>query len=399
MKQETSIQFGFISRRLCLAVAVVAVSLAVVWGSWRAIAADGGDSANAAEADSAAASDGLLPVPFLWRVEKGDREKPSYLFGTIHIANPRVLDKAEQVDWAIRDSDGVFTELSMDLASQAEGANMMMLPPDKNLNDVLPKALSQRLNKYLKKKRESLPIFIRPVADTILQQKPWAAAMNLGMLEIMEEMMGGVLDQVIFARGRELGKDVGGVELMIEQVGIFDDLPLEEQILMLEGTLEYLSKEDVDTKADFHKLMEAYLSGDEEVLVETLESEEGKILGLADEEKYKALTEKLEKKLLEDRNNTMADRMGAMMKENPDKGYFFAVGLAHYPGEKGVVALLEAKGFEVERVSREDFAARGFLFREGHEDQSDEEVVAPPPGSLAARLGVGENNDASDEEE
>ena len=61
----------------------------------------------------------------------------------------------------------------------------------------------------------------------------------------------------------------------------------------------------------------------------------------------RALRAKIDKRLLEDRNHRMVERMLPRFDEG---GAFIAIGAAHLPGESGVLALLERRGYTVTRL-------------------------------------------------
>src|ERR1041385_2813329 len=74
--------------------------------------------------------------PFLWRIEG---RVPSYLFGTFHLPDPRVTTLHPAVEQALANCDALFTEVPMDYKPTAKEAAQLLLPPDKQLSDVLPR--------------------------------------------------------------------------------------------------------------------------------------------------------------------------------------------------------------------------------------------------------------------
>ena len=52
--------------------------------------------------------------------------------------------------------------------------------------------------------------------------------------------------------------------------------------------------------------------------------------------------------MITDRNRTMADAVKNLLGEG--KNVFFAVGAAHYAGDKGILNLLETDGYTCERI-------------------------------------------------
>ncbi|TET89191.1 MAG: TraB/GumN family protein, partial [Sulfurovum sp.] len=119
-----------------------------------------------------------------------------------------------------------------------------------------------------------------------------------------------------------------------------DKFSLEEQIMGLESTLDYLEQSN-----DFIEEMKSlYMLGDEKKMMAFLEATMFKI------EKYKKLEEKFMQVLLYDRNIRMAQRIESLLKEHPTKCYLFAFGVMHFLGQKSVVEHLERKGYSVSRV-------------------------------------------------
>jgi hypothetical protein len=57
--------------------------------------------------------------------------------------------------------------------------------------------------------------------------------------------------------------------------------------------------------------------------------------------------ESLSKRILNDRNHIMADRMQPILEEG---NAFIAIGAMHLPGKEGVLALLHGKKYRVSRV-------------------------------------------------
>jgi len=83
--------------------------------------------------------------PYLWKA-KGELGTV-YLFGTIHIPSPKVLDLPQAVTDAIAASDIVLTELKLDRDTIAKVQTLMMLPKGETLEDVMPKEDYERIRK------------------------------------------------------------------------------------------------------------------------------------------------------------------------------------------------------------------------------------------------------------
>jgi len=173
--------------------------------------------------------------------------------------------------------------------------------------------------------------------------KPWAAAQNLLVMHGAKYFMTGLkpMDLTIPMNAKAAGKETGALETPEEQIAVFESLTIEEQVRMLEKTADMIVKDRKEGTDSIAKLIEVYLAGDVEAMAEFATTFGGE----PDE-----LDRKFMKALIDDRNATMKKRLLAKMKEKKGKTWFVAVGAAHHWGEKGLPALLEAEGFEVERV-------------------------------------------------
>jgi len=269
--------------------------------------------------------------PLLWRIEG---QKASYLFGTIHIPDERVLKLADPVSEALDGADAVFTEVPMDMGTQMKLAMQSMLPQGQNLEDVLPAELYKRLSALFEKK--GIPMM------AMGRFKIWAVAVQVALVDhLMELAAKQPLDQHIFLNAQKAGKKVGGLEKPEEQIDVFDSLSREEQIQTLRDSLDdYEEQKDKGVDA-IGKLIEIYLEGDDDKLREKL---------LEEYDPDNPLEKKLMQRLFTDRNEILAERMAKKMKESPQTSFFFAVGAGHMPGPGGIVDRLRKAGFKVTRV-------------------------------------------------
>src|SRR3989442_3498488 len=63
--------------------------------------------------------------PFLWRIEG---PVPSYLYGTVHVPDPRVLELPEDVRRALQAFDVFIAAIPLDAATQARMMSHIQLP-------------------------------------------------------------------------------------------------------------------------------------------------------------------------------------------------------------------------------------------------------------------------------
>jgi len=273
--------------------------------------------------------------PFLWMIEG---EKPSFLYGTFHLPDERILAIPQVVLNAADSADALYVEVTPD--ELASAAPMMMLAEGKTLQDVLPKELYDRASAYVQSK--GLPF------AALQRFKVWVLMVQLEVLDYIQQM--GVrqpLDISIYNRARQAGKEVGGIETIEEQLKVFDDFSQQEQIKLLDQALEQLEENPDKSTSYLEKLLLVYLDGDEETLHQMLFEE-------IDPED--PLDRKFFRNVFADRDERMAERIAEKLESDPARSYFFAIGSGHLTGGQSVRQRLEARGFSITRLTPQDAA-------------------------------------------
>lgn len=257
----------------------------------------------------------------LWEVSKNGI-RPSYLYGTIHVSDPDIVDLPGEVSDALEQSEYFVMEARLDGPDVLTFAQEMFFRDGTRLSDLIDADLYQQAETLLG--RYGVP----PAAVQSL--KPWAAFMTLNM----PPDTGLPLDLVLKSRAREHGLDIDGLESIAEQAAVFENLSRETQIALLTDSIchyEVLQGDMVDMK-------ELYMERD----LEGLFSYHNRY-HLQTNEQYKQLM----KRLLWDRNEIMAERMQPILKQGRA---FIAIGAMHLAGEQGVLSLLENSGYQVKAV-------------------------------------------------
>ena len=260
----------------------------------------------------------------LWKIEK-DGQLASYLFGTVHAEDPAVLALAPEVKAAFKSASAFAMEVLFDEKVAREASQSMFYRDGKkNLKLVVGDALYQRSVAAVKS---------RGIAeDHVLHMKPWAVMSTLSM---PPAKTGLFLDLVLLNAATTDGKERFGLESMKEQTDVFDTMSDADQIELLSRTLD----EQASLDEDIANIISAYLARDlakaaglTESFLETLTPR------VADEFRRRLITE---------RNLTMADRLEPLMAR---QATFAAVGAMHLPGDKGILAVLAARGYRISRV-------------------------------------------------
>jgi uncharacterized protein YbaP (TraB family) len=272
-----------------------------------------------------------------WKIDKPGL-KPSWLLGSMHVTDPRVLNLPDYAQAAHDSADTIVIE-SDEILDEKKAAAALLARPDLTMftdGTTIDKLLSPedyaRLDAGLKQR--GIPL------SAVSRMRPWmiASAVALPACEIARKAKGvQFLDQKIAADAIKQGKQVKGLETLAEQLQAMAELPMEFHLKSLIETLELGPKMNdvVETMTDL------YLSGDVGMtipMLKTVSPEEG---GDGD---YAAF----EQRIILDRNKVMADRAAPILAAG---NVFMAVGALHLPGDQGVIELLRKQGFTVTAVN------------------------------------------------
>jgi len=192
-------------------------------------------------------------APPVWIVRDADSEL--VLFGSVHILPTGLKWRPAALDAALARADDVWFELPMDPASQAQvaqlAAGLGVLPPGQSLFALLPPADAQMLMK---------------VADaygvdrlTLDRLEPWLAEVALAGAAYRkagadtEHGVEATLNAATPGAARR-----AAFETPAEQLALFDQAPMPEQIASLRETLGEL---EADPEA-YMKLVRAWVAGD-----------------------------------------------------------------------------------------------------------------------------------------
>ncbi|MGD9392509.1 MAG: TraB/GumN family protein [Chromatiales bacterium] len=260
-----------------------------------------------------------------------DTEPPSWLFGTIHLPDPRVTRLHPEAAQAFDRADAVFTEVPMDSKSTMQMGLKSLRSDGRTLLDVLPDSTWKRLDEQLRR--------IHPMlgAKLLLPMKTWAVYGGMLLFESrMQYPEARPLDWQLYNKAVESGKSVGGLEQIEEQIRIFEHFSESEQQQMLLALLDEMERFERRNENITEFMIQWYLSGDFGRFEELL-----KTMPMAADEN---LREELEQRLVYDRNARFAKRIADKIHENPGKSLFFAVGAGHLGGERSIQAWLEQEG-------------------------------------------------------
>ena len=269
----------------------------------------------------------------LWKVSGNGLDKPSYLFGTYHLASLSIKDSIAALPQVQQDVQQVYGEIVMADMMKPETLmqmqQQMMLPADTTLKSLFSPAefetITQAVQEYLK-------------VDIALldRMKPAALMQQLTVMFYLKHTPGynpqEQLDASFQQDATKAGKKVGGLETVQSQMDILFNKPLRRQAEDLYCFLSDPAKAERQAK----ELIAAYAAQDLDTVLRLMEEKEGTKCDPTPEEMAQ---------LLYDRNHNWAKQMPALMQSMPT---LFVVGAGHLPGEQGLLALLKAQGYTVE---------------------------------------------------
>lgn len=260
----------------------------------------------------------------LWKIEKRGVE-PSYLLGTIHSEDPRVTQLPPIIQEHFIQADSVTLEILLNFSNAMSSLTSLYLKPPQSLDKLISKEDYTQIVETLRE--HGMP------EEAVKRLKPWATMMLISM---PKPKSGEFLDFLLYQNAQKLKKRIYGLETAKEQEQVFENLSINEQIILLKETLKYLK----DMPTIFDKMHELYLARDLTAM-----------LAFSNDymrtDKHQVLVDKFMKSLIDERNQRMLKRMQVRLKEG---NAFIAVGALHLPGNKGLLKLLEARGYQVEPI-------------------------------------------------
>lgn len=254
----------------------------------------------------------------LWKIERGG-SAPSYLFGTIHVSDPRVTNLPAVVQQTFDAAQSFTMELIFDGGGLTHMAETMFFNDGRTLEDTIGAKRYAEVKRVLAARQ-------LPLGD-VNKKKPWVIGMTLGA----PSQTGISLDMQLQVRATLQGKPTYGLETVREQIAVFDGMTMEDQIAMLDQALRYY-----DQSAHLlETLVQAYVARDLTRMMAIIDS-----TGHDNRRTHETFMNRL----LVNRNVNMAERMRVRLDEG---NAFIAVGAGHLPGERGLLMLLERAGYRL----------------------------------------------------
>ncbi|MBS1914250.1 MAG: TraB/GumN family protein [Bacteroidetes bacterium] len=306
-----------------------------------------------------------VPPTLLWEISGNGLEKPSYLYGTIHVSKREAFRLNDSVLTALRSCTVFASELEFDtLARQfieeylipEDGLERLMrlrtehVAPDSDEVAAFRTGEGDVATADTEAAQHSAPD-----ADTKVEWKPKGSPerpavrshVHRRVLAALDPRRRGtsifvgadtigptdkpaVIDGYLFGIARNAGLKLTGLERVNEQLGLLGSFGFEDMYTRLKRRRKQKLSRQTDDDPE-SMLVNAYAKGDLARLYELVSD----------------MPPTVRKRLLDDRNHVMAERGEKLIRTAPT---FIAVGSGHLPGAEGLIALFRGRGYTVRPV-------------------------------------------------
>jgi uncharacterized protein YbaP (TraB family) len=271
------------------------------------------------------AAGSVRATPALWVVK--DADTTLYLFGTIHLLDPKYRWFEGPVREAFERADQLVVETTAPPADQAQAivAKLAHDTSGRPMTARLPAKLAARYTRTLA--AAGLP------ANALDRYRPWFAAVTLGLLPYEKAGMtaeSGV-DTTLIAAATAANKPIHPLETFEQQLRLFSAMSKAEEERFLALSLHELARAPVTIGT----LTRAWAGGDVKTLTRLMNREMRESPALA-------------KRLLDDRNANWAGWIEGRLAQPGT--VFVAVGAGHLGGTASVQAMLAKRGITSARL-------------------------------------------------
>jgi uncharacterized protein len=255
----------------------------------------------------------------LWKFYKNDPDVCHYLFGTMHLATDEAYTYISLAKKYILKSAIYAAEMDLNASFGQDMTPYFLMEDGLRIQDFF------RPKQYLKACK-----IIRKVYNIELSQydhfSPFFITNLLSELSI-DKTQNTALDHHLWQFAIASNKEMYGVESFADQVRILKQIPLDYQVKSFKDTVKNLPL----LRKKISHLNKLYAQGNYDQLYKSSHKSMGKIRKL----------------MIYDRNLMMRDRIISLSSL---KTCFFAIGAAHFPGGKGILALLKKEGYTIKLI-------------------------------------------------
>lgn len=256
----------------------------------------------------------------LWEISGKGLEKPSYVFGTIHMICQEDYIMTETIQNTLKNVDAFYAEIDF-----SNPENMAVL--QQSMMSETP--LSQRLNNEQYQKLQQLLKEVVDLDITQFEHLTDAAIVSMVTFKSFPCTDFKMYEMELLQTAAAAEKKMGGLETAAEQMEILG------KSLGINAVFEMLSDLKKDGFKSTKEMVALYTNQDVQGLYDYMK-------------KSSYMTDEVYNEMLTKRNHNWINEMPELMK---NQSVFFAVGAAHLSGNNGVLKLLKDNGYTVKPVN------------------------------------------------
>lgn len=256
----------------------------------------------------------------LWEISGKGLEKPSYVFGTIHMICQEDYIMTETIQNTLKNVDAFYAEIDF-----SNPENMAVL--QQSMMSETP--LSQRLNNEQYQKLQQLLKEVVDLDITQFEHLTDAAIVSMVTFKSFPCTDFKMYEMELLQTAAAAEKKMGGLETAAEQMEILG------KSLGIDAVFEMLNDLKKDGFKSTKEMVALYTNQDVQGLYDYMK-------------KSSYMTDEVYNEMLTKRNHNWINEMPELMK---NQSVFFAVGAAHLSGNNGVLKLLKDNGYTVKPVN------------------------------------------------
>jgi len=258
----------------------------------------------------------------LWEVSGNGLQKPSYIFGTMHLLCASDAQLSDPLISIIQHVDEIYFEIDLDdLGELYNGATMGLMTGDTSLSDLLSPDDYSRVREFFEKHGMSMEFgFLQKMQPMLIGSLVYQAILPCEQTDGME--------MAIMQVAHENKKEIKGLETAAFQVGILEQIPYSRQAADLMKSVDSVK----EGAKQIEEMIALYKSQDiDSLLAYSLKNDGGD-------------SPEIQDKMIYQRNQNWANKFPEVSK---DKQILIAVGAGHLGGEKGLLQLLKNQGYTI----------------------------------------------------
>jgi uncharacterized protein YbaP (TraB family) len=261
----------------------------------------------------------------IWEISGNGLTKQSYLMGTLKFIGEKEFYMPPKASSLIKQSDLFAIEDEVDHHAQHELNTALHFPKGQSLADVMP---AEDYNKVKAMFQKEFKVNAATFDKRYAHIKPLPLSIIMTRLSLGEKVKFYDIELLLLAKKFDV--DAYSLEPIEREAEALNGFNMEEQVkALMHSVNNFTSQRD-----EFKKLMADYRDGDvEEIFDYTLHPLENNPRFI--EEFYFK------------RNEEWLPKIEKMITENAS---FIALGISHLEGEKGILKLLESKGYKLTEV-------------------------------------------------